>query len=85
MASVWAPDDPGIAARTGFAAVENYSQFKNRLAHLEKSYHDVYTIVPQQRRHRLSARARIVGMADQDRAKTHPARCRARNRRDAPD
>jgi Xaa-Pro aminopeptidase len=40
------PDDPGIAAKTGFAAVEDYAQLKNRLADLEKSYHDVYTLVP---------------------------------------
>ena len=40
------PDDPGIAAKTGFAAVEDYSQLKNRLADLEKIYHDVYTLVP---------------------------------------
>jgi Xaa-Pro aminopeptidase len=40
------PDDPGIAAKTGLAAVEDYSQLKNRLADLEKSYHEVYTLVP---------------------------------------
>jgi Xaa-Pro aminopeptidase len=40
------PDDPGIAAKTGFPAVENYSQLQNRLADLEKTYHDVYTLVP---------------------------------------
>ena len=40
------PADPGIAGKTGFAAVEDYSQLKNRLIELEKSYHDVYTLVP---------------------------------------
>jgi Xaa-Pro aminopeptidase len=40
------PKDPGIVEKTGFAAVEDYSQLKTRLAELEKNYHDVYTIVP---------------------------------------
>ena len=40
------PDDPGIAAKTGFAAVENYAQLRDRLGDLEKSYHDVFTLVP---------------------------------------
>jgi Xaa-Pro aminopeptidase len=40
------PTDPGIAAKTGFADVEDYSQLKNHLAEIEKSYHDLYTLVP---------------------------------------
>jgi Xaa-Pro aminopeptidase len=40
------PTDPGIEAKTGFAAVNDYSQLKTRLAELEKIYGDVYTIVP---------------------------------------
>jgi Xaa-Pro aminopeptidase len=40
------PDDPGIAAKTGFAAVQNYSQLKDRLEELGKSYHELFTILP---------------------------------------
>jgi Xaa-Pro aminopeptidase len=40
------PDDPGIAAKTGFAAVQNYSQLKDRLEEVAKSYHDLFTILP---------------------------------------
>jgi len=39
-------NDPGIVAKTGFAAVENYDQLKNRLVELEKAYHEIYTLVP---------------------------------------
>lgn len=40
------PDDPGIAMKTGFAAVQDYSKLKDRLEELQKSYHDLYTILP---------------------------------------
>lgn len=40
------PDDPGIAAKTGFAAVQDYSQLKDRVEELQKDYHDLYTILP---------------------------------------
>ena len=40
------PDDPNIAAKTGFAAVEAAEKLRDRLAELTKSYHDVYTLLP---------------------------------------
>jgi Xaa-Pro aminopeptidase len=40
------PDDEGIAARTGFAAVEVITGLKARLAELLASYTEIYTLVP---------------------------------------
>ena len=42
------PDDPDIAVKTGFAAVQDYSLLKERLEELQKSYHDLYTILPRE-------------------------------------
>jgi Xaa-Pro aminopeptidase len=41
-----APEDPGIAARTGFEAVENIEGLKSRLAAVLASYSEIYTLVP---------------------------------------
>jgi Xaa-Pro aminopeptidase len=43
-----APEDAGIAARTGFEAVEAITQLKARLAALLSSYTEIYTLVPHQ-------------------------------------
>ena len=40
------PDDPGIAAKTGFAAVEEFGGLKARLAQLLSSYAEIYTLLP---------------------------------------
>jgi len=40
------PDDPGVAAKTGFAAVQDYEQLRNRLEEVQKNYHELYTILP---------------------------------------
>ncbi len=40
------PSDPGIEARTGFALVKPYSEFRATLENLLKSYKSVYTIRP---------------------------------------
>lgn len=42
------PEDPGIAARTGFEAVEDIEGLKARLAALLSSYTEIYTLVPHQ-------------------------------------
>jgi Xaa-Pro aminopeptidase len=41
-----APEDPGIAAKTGFETVESTDALKSRLAALVSSYAEVYTLVP---------------------------------------
>lgn len=41
------PDDAGIGAKTGFAAVEVFSGLKERLAGLPASYTEIYTLVPR--------------------------------------
>ena len=43
-----APDDDGVAAKTGFAAVEAITGLKARLAMLLASYTEIYTLVPHQ-------------------------------------
>jgi Xaa-Pro aminopeptidase len=43
-----APEDAGIAAQTGFEAVEPITQLKSRLAALLSSYTEIYTLVPHQ-------------------------------------
>ena len=40
------PSDPGIAEKTGFAAVEAFSQLKIALADLAKNLQRIYTFVP---------------------------------------
>jgi Xaa-Pro aminopeptidase len=40
------PDDPGIDAKTGFAAVEAFAGLKARLAALLSSYTEIYTLLP---------------------------------------
>lgn len=40
------PDDPEIAAKTGFAAVRPYSQLKSDLANAAKQYSSIYTLLP---------------------------------------
>ena len=40
------PADPGIQEKTGFAAVEAFPNLKGRLADLEQSYHEVWTLLP---------------------------------------
>jgi Xaa-Pro aminopeptidase len=42
------PDDAGIAAKTGFEAVEAINSLKARLAQLLSSYTEIYTLVPHQ-------------------------------------
>jgi Xaa-Pro aminopeptidase len=42
------PDDPGIAAKTGFATVQDYALLKERLGELQKGYHEIYTILPHE-------------------------------------
>jgi Xaa-Pro aminopeptidase len=41
------PDDPGIAEKTGFQAVEPYANLKPELAKLAATYPSFYTIVPE--------------------------------------
>lgn len=41
------PDDPGIVEKTGFQAVEPYSELKPELAKLANTYGNFYTLVPQ--------------------------------------
>src|SRR4051794_5787664 len=41
-----AADDPGIAAKTGFAAVEAITGLKGRLAALVSTYNEIYTLMP---------------------------------------
>lgn len=41
-----APTDPGITARTGFAAVEPISEINGTLQQIAKSYPTIYTILP---------------------------------------
>ena len=43
-----APEDEGIAAKTGFAAVEAITGLKARLATLLTSYTEIYTLVPHE-------------------------------------
>jgi Xaa-Pro aminopeptidase len=40
------PDDPGIAAKTGFEAVRPFAQLKDDLAELAKTYKTFYTLLP---------------------------------------
>jgi Xaa-Pro aminopeptidase len=40
------PDDPGIAEKTGFAAVESFDKLKSRLKALVSSYKEIYTLLP---------------------------------------
>jgi Xaa-Pro aminopeptidase len=39
------PDDPGIAERTGFAAVEPFAKLKDRLIELAKTSPEIYTLI----------------------------------------
>jgi Xaa-Pro aminopeptidase len=41
-----APEDSGIAAKTGFETVENIDDLKARLAALLSSYSEIYTLIP---------------------------------------
>jgi Xaa-Pro aminopeptidase len=43
-----APDDPGVAAQTGFEAVEAITTLKSRLAALLSSYTEIYTLTPHE-------------------------------------
>jgi Xaa-Pro aminopeptidase len=40
------PQDPGIAAKTGFEAVEPFAELKTRLASLIAIYPEIYTLMP---------------------------------------
>ena len=40
------PSDPGIADKTGFAAVEGFPGLKSRLIELAKNFHEIYTLLP---------------------------------------
>lgn len=40
------PDDPGIQAKTGFARVAAFSQLRDELASLAKSFPEIYTELP---------------------------------------
>jgi Xaa-Pro aminopeptidase len=40
------PDDPGVAAKTGFETVENYEKFAADLQAAEKVWSAVYTVLP---------------------------------------
>jgi len=42
------PEDDGVAAGTGFAAVESFAGLKERLAELLASYTEIYTLVPHE-------------------------------------
>src|SRR5579862_9547927 len=41
-----APGDAGVAARTGFEAVEDFKDLRSRVAALKSLYGEVYTLVP---------------------------------------
>jgi Xaa-Pro aminopeptidase len=43
------PDDPGIAEKTGFQAVESYEKLAGDLAKLSKTYPTIYTILPPEK------------------------------------
>jgi len=40
------PSDPGIEARTGFAAIKSFSEMRSTVENLAKLYPDIFTILP---------------------------------------
>jgi Xaa-Pro aminopeptidase len=43
------PNDPGIAARTGFASVQNFSEMRAVVEHLAPAYANFFTILPYEK------------------------------------
>jgi Xaa-Pro aminopeptidase len=43
------PSDPGIDARTGFAAVQSFSEMRSAVEHLAPFYPNLYTILPYEK------------------------------------